>query len=105
MVLAKLAVDPINDITHQREGLGQTGETYLAGKTNDRIAFRSNLMTMGDGKYVTGYDFTDIAPSYLTSALSGQKRSGVLPDSRTISSMVVANPLTIRGLQWATVSR
>ena len=105
VVLAKLAVDPINDITQHREGLGQTGETYLAGKTNDRIAFRSNLMTMGDGKYVTGYDFTDIAPSYLTSALSGQKRSGVYPDSNNNLAMVIANPLTIRGLQWAAVTK
>jgi methyl-accepting chemotaxis protein len=102
-LLAKLAPDPLNDITRQRQGLGKTGEIYVAGKHEGRAYFRSDLMTMGEGKYVAGYDATDIAPPYLTQALSGQKASGIFADSAGHPVIVVANPLAVRGLQWAIV--
>ncbi len=103
VLVAKLSPDPLNDIAHQRQGLRKTGEIYLAGKFDERIFFRSDLMTMGDGKYVAGYDATDIAPPYLVQALSGQKASGIFADSAGHPVIVVASPLAVRGLRWAIV--
>ena len=101
VLVAKLSPDPLNDITRQRQGLGKTGEIYVASKREGRAYFRSDLMTMGDGKYVAGYDATDIAPPYLTQALSGKKASGIFADSAGHPVIVVASPLAVRGLQWA----
>ncbi len=57
--------EPINEIVQAREGMGRTGETYLAAEVGERREFRSDMQTMGDGRYVIGYDLGDSAPASL----------------------------------------
>ena len=96
----------INAIAQQRQGLGKTGETYLAAKENGRITFRSDMQTMGDGKFVVGYDVTDIAPEYLTKTLAGNQVREVFTDSSGNPVMVAGDMVDIgSGVKWAMITK
>jgi len=96
----------INAIVQERVGMGDTGETYLAAKDDEgTIAFRSDLLTMGNGEYVVGYDATDIAPAYLKEALNGQTGHDIYLDSNGKPVIVSYEPLDVEGANWAMVSK
>ncbi len=102
VVALQMPTDPINAIVQKRDGMGTTGETYLVGKRDGKIAFRSNMKTMGDGKYVIGYE---ISTPYIEKAIAGQSAQEVYTDSGGDLVMVVYDPLKIEGLTWAMVSK
>ena len=106
VVALQVPTDKINQIVQQRQGLGSTGETYLAANEGNRIEFRSTMQTMGDGKFVVGYDVTDIAPEYLTSALDGEKVHDVFTDSSGNPVIVSAQQVSIgKDKSWAMVTK
>ncbi|CDH46720.1 conserved exported hypothetical protein [Candidatus Contendobacter odensis Run_B_J11] len=105
VLVLKQSPAPFNAITQRREGLGKSGESYFAAKTGDRIVFRSDMKTMGAGKFVVGYDITDVAPAYLKEVLAGKSVHDVYTDSAGKLVMVMADPLTLRGLPWAVVTK
>ncbi len=92
-------------IVEGRTGLGETGETYLAEELNGRVLFRSDMVTMGGGDFVFGYDATSIAPEYLTSALAGEEARDVYTDSAGVLVMVVFEQLDVPGRNWAMVTK
>jgi len=98
----QIPTDPINKIAQNRAGLGNTGETYFVGKKDDKISFRSDMLTMGDGKYVIGYE---ISTAYIKNAIAGKSDQDVYTDSRGNLVIVVASPLNIKGMQWACVTK
>ncbi len=98
----QLSTDQINSIMQQRAGMGRSGESYLMGKSGGKVALRSDLKTMGEGKYVIGYE---ISTEYIEKALNGKKEHNVYTDSSGNLVMVAFNPLSIRGLQWACISK
>jgi methyl-accepting chemotaxis protein len=95
----------INDITSNRHGMGQTGETYLVGQLGSHVLFRSNMETMGNGRYKTGYDITSILPVYIKKALSGNTGTQVFTDSKQNMTIVSFAPIQIEGLKWALISK
>ena len=97
-----IPTDEINAVAQQREGMGVTGETYLVGKSDGKIAFRSDMKTMGDGNYVIGYEITT---EYIEEALSGKSGEDVFTDSAGKLVMAAYDPLNIKGLNWACVSK
>jgi len=101
----QIPIDRINAIAGQRDGMGKTGESYLVGKTGERISFRSEIKTMGDGKYVIGYDITDISTAYIDAALSGKNGADVFTDTTGKLVLVAYDPLAIPGLNWACISK
>ncbi len=105
VVALQIPVEPISEIVDRRMGLGKTGESYLMAKTAGRYLLRSNLKTMGEGKFVIGYDITSQAPPYLKLALDGQTGHGVFMDSSGRPEVVEYTPLHIPGLNWALISR
>ncbi len=106
LIAMEMPTDRLNSIAQDRTGLGASGETYFAAKESDnRIVFRSTMLTMGDGKYVQGYDLTSIAPQYLQEALNGQKGQGMYIDSEGKSVLVVYRPLALEGMNWAIVTK
>ena len=106
VVALQIPSQAINDIVQQRQGLGKTGETYLAAKKDGKIVFRSTMQTMGDGQYVLGYDLTDIAPQYLTETLNGQDVQDVYTDSSGAPVMVAGDLVDIgSGIQWAMITK
>lgn len=106
VVALQIPSGAINNIVQQRQGLGKTGETYLAAEQNGKIKFRSDLQTMGDGEYVLGYDLTDIAPEYITQTFSDGSVEDVFTDSAGNPVMVAGNLVDIgSGVKWAMVTK
>ena len=102
VVALQIPTGPINEIVQRRDGMGKTGETYLVGKENGRTSFRSDMKTMGNGKYVMG---REISTPYIKAALSGKSGNEVYTDSTGDLVMVAYDPLKIRGVNWASVSK
>ena len=102
VVALQLPTGPINTIAQRRDGMGKTGETYLVAKYDGKTTFRSDMKTMGDGKYVIGYE---ISTPYIEAALSGKSAKEIYTDSAGNLVMVIYNPLKIEGFTWASVSK
>ncbi|MBU2550611.1 MAG: HAMP domain-containing protein [Proteobacteria bacterium] len=102
VVAMQMPTDPVNEIVQRRDGMGKSGETYLVGRLMGKTSFRSDMKTMGDGKFVIGHE---ISTSYLEKALAGQSASEVVTDSAGKMVMVSYNPLEISGLLWVMVSK
>ena len=102
VVALQMPTGPINEIVQRRDGMGKTGETYLVGKNEGKSAFRSNMKTIGDGKYVIGYE---ISTPYTEAALSGKSAQEIHTDSTGNLVMIAYDPLKIKGLNWASVSK
>ena len=106
VVALQIPSSAINSIVQQRQGLGKTGETYLAAEQGSRVRFRSDLQTMGDGEYVIGYDLTDICPAYLKQTLSGETVADVYTDSAGNPVMVAGNLVDVgSGVEWAMITK
>ena len=101
----RIPTDTISAIAQQREGMGKTGETYLVAEQNGRVTFRSNMTTMGNGKFVIGYDITDIKTAYIDKALAGKAGQEIFSDSKKKLVMVSYDPLDIQGVHWAILSK
>jgi methyl-accepting chemotaxis protein len=63
------------------------------------------MQTMGDGKYVPGYDLTSIAPDYLKQALNGESVHSIFTDSGGNLVVVEADPLPIGSTNAALVTK
>lgn len=101
-VAFQVPTDKTNEIIQQRIGMGQTGETYLMGKHEGKTSFRSDMQTMGDGKYVVGYE---ISTPYVEEALAGNSDVDVFTDSSGTLNIVAYDPLDIPGFNWACISK
>ncbi len=98
----QLATEPFNAIVQRREGMGNSGESYIVGKSDDKIAFRSDLLVVGGGKYVIGYK---ISTPYIDEALAGKTDFGIYTGGQGNLIMAAFAPLHLKGLEWACVSR
>jgi len=103
----QIPTEEINSIAQQRQGLGETGETYLAAKDDKgRITFRNDLQISGGGDFVVGYDLTDIAPEYLTKTLDGNDVHDLFIDASGNPVMAVGDMVEIgSGVKWAMVTK
>jgi methyl-accepting chemotaxis protein len=98
----QLRTDPINEIVQLRTGLGESGETYLVGHHGGKTSFRSDMLTMGDGKYVVG---AEIHTEYIDRAIAGESGQEVFFDSAGNPVLVCFEPLEIEGLHWAQITK
>ncbi len=105
VVALQISMDKIQRIMADRTGMGKTGESYIVGKHNDVISFRSDMVTMGDGKFKVGYDISKNAPVYLTNLFEGKNGLGIYDDSSGIINIVSYHPLNAKGLTWGLVSK
>src|SRR6056297_1078387 len=95
----------MNRIFDIREGLGNTGESYLVEEVEGRYYFRSDMETMGDGDFVFGYDATDIAPAYLKAAIAGEEGAEVFTDSAGDLVIAVYSPVETNDYNFAMVTK
>ncbi len=99
----QLPVSQINKITQSRYGLGQSGETYLVGKNNELTSFRSDLLTMGDGKYKVGYE---IHTDYIDESIDTRETiRDIYVDSKGELVMIAADPVQVNGLHWSCITK
>ncbi len=104
IIALQLPAEPINAIVQGREGMGETGETYLVardGKTA-KSEFRSDMLTMGDGKYVIG---AEISTEYIERCLDGEHVRDVFVDSKGNPVLIAGEPTKIDGLDWACITK
>jgi methyl-accepting chemotaxis protein len=96
--------EKIQKIVGNREGMGETGESYLIATdpVSGETEFRSNMTTMGDGDYVVGHQITT---PYIDRALSGESFSEIYVDSAGNPVLISADPIEADGLDWAMVSK
>ena len=98
--------DKLNQIVQDRSGLGKTGETYLVAEEADgRQTFRNDLLTMGDGKYVVGYDLSSANIEYWNRVFAGESDQDLFIDSSGKPVLVVYEPLDIEGKKWAIITK
>ncbi len=104
VVAYQLPHDQIQAIVGDREGMGNSGESYLMAKDpkTGKSEFRSNMTTMGDGKYVLGYQITT---PYIERALSGESFEQIYNDSSGAPVLVAADPIEVMDLHWAMISK
>ncbi len=102
-VALQIPIDKINEIVQTRDGMGRTGETYLVGRHEGRTAFRSDLLTMGNGSYVVGYE---ISTAYIDELMRDmQEFQRVYTDSSGNLVAVSADPVAVEGLHWGIISK
>ncbi|WP_201066674.1 MULTISPECIES: methyl-accepting chemotaxis protein [Thiorhodovibrio] len=101
-VAMPISAEALNTVVQARAGMGETGESYLVGALDGETAFRSNMLTMGDGRYVIG---TPISTPYIEQALNGESVTRIFTDSSGKLVLVNGSPLDIPGLDWAIISK
>ncbi|MBF0451111.1 MAG: HAMP domain-containing protein [Candidatus Magnetomorum sp.] len=99
----QLPYEEINAVVQPNVGLGKSGETYLVGLHNTITAFRSTMLTMGNGRYVFGYE---IHTEYIDKIIQTMKPfEQVFTDSKGALVMIEAAPLDIKGLHWGIITK
>ena len=111
VVAAQLSLDHINAIMQEREGLGETGETYLVGL--DKF-WRNNSNFLDElGVESTILNSKTIVDTIASrSALAGKSGTEVIKNYRGVSALsswtpiVVAEPSAVNpeGINWALIS-
>jgi len=98
----------ISRIMESRKGMGETGESYLINwdQGAEEFELRSDLKTMGDGKYVIGFSL-GYALNYWEDALKKgiEGGYGTYVDSAGKSVLAAYNKLDIKGLDWFLISK
>ncbi len=98
LIVIKLKHEQINTIVRRREGMGKTGETYLAGKWNNTDSLRSDMFV---NKGNIGETRSD---PEITEALAGRSGSLVKIGANGKMDIVTYDPLIIEGLNWGIIT-
>ena len=99
IVALRLPTQAINKIVQRREGMGASGESFMVGKLDGKVACRSDMYS---GSHTIG---SEISAPYIENALSGKPGSGVFTDNSGTLVLAAYNPLEIAGFNWACVSK
>ncbi len=99
VVALQIPTDSINTIVQRRQGMGDTGETYLVGRRDDdRIAYSSDR-TVKEGR-IGG----EKSGAEIDDTLAGRSGQRVKTGSTGDLEIVSYDSLSIPGLEWAIVS-
>jgi len=97
-VILKITKEPINKIVQRRKGLGKTGETYIAGKSDSKITYRSDRI-IKEGKTGEEKSGDDI-----DKALNGESGSMIKISESGDMQISSYAPLQIPGLNWVMIT-
>ncbi|MDM8522864.1 methyl-accepting chemotaxis protein [Desulfococcaceae bacterium HSG8] len=98
VAVLRLDKKAINTIVQRREGMGKTGETYIAGSLKGRITYRSDRV-IKKGKIGDPGSDSDIEQ-----ALSGESVRTIKIGDTGMMEIAAYDPLEIPGLDWIMVS-
>lgn len=102
VIVLQLTNGPLNEIVHKRAGMGETGDTFLAGPHSDATVLYTDMKTKDGGKLAAG---EKIAGDYIEKALQGIKGEGVFIDAEGEESLMVYDGVNVEGFNWACVSK
>jgi len=108
VIAARLSTGFINQIMPSRQGLGDSGESYLLRwhETEKKFVLRSDIQTLGQGLYVIGYTLST-TPQYWHDAVAKgfDGGGGTYVDSAGTTVLVAYNTMDILGTNWILVSK
>jgi len=98
VLINRLSIRPINEIMLHREGLGETGETYLVGPD---FLMRSEPRVTTDSTVLT----TRVETAPVLRALKGEHGQGLETDYRGRRVFCDWRPIEVGAVRWAVVSQ
>jgi len=108
VIAARISAEFINQIMPSRQGLGDSGESYLLRwlENDKKFELRSDIQTLGQGLYVIGYTLGR-TPAYWHDAVTKgfDGGGGTYTDSAGTTVLVAFNTLDILGTNWILVSK
>ena len=108
VIAARVSGEFINQIMPSRQGLGQSGESYLLRwlEAQKKFEMRSDIKTLGNGLYVIGYTLPR-TPAYWHDAVTKgfDGGGGTYVDSAGTTVLVAFNTLDVLGTNWILVSK
>ena len=108
VIAAQVSAEFINQIMPSRQGLGDSGESYLLRwyESDKKFELRSDIKTLGQGLYVIGYTLGR-TPAYWHDAVAKgfDGGGGTYTDSAGTTVLVAFNTLDILGTNWILVSK
>ena len=99
-LVLKLHNKVINEIVQRREGMGDTGQTYLVGELHGNIALRSAMNAEGDASYGIG---SEVSTPYIEEAVKGGKGRTVHTDVSGRPVLAAFDNLELKGMNWALI--
>lgn len=108
VIAVRISAQFINHVMPSRQGLGDSGESYLLRwrENERRFELRSDLQTMGKGRYVIGFTL-DQSLDYWHDALAKgyDGGGGTYTDSAGNTVLVAYNTLDVLGTKWMLISK
>ncbi|WIF95814.1 methyl-accepting chemotaxis protein [Caminicella sporogenes] len=94
VVVFQIPIDEIDNIMHERSGLGETGETYIVGqdlfvRTDSRFSQQSTILKL------------KVETVAAKEAIEGKTNNKIIKDYRGIKVFSAYAPLNIKGVNWA----
>ena len=87
-----------NTIVNQRKGMGETGDSYLVGKVDNKLSLRTNR-TVKSGKIGD-----EKSGKYIDLAFSGEKGFAIKTGATGAKEFVLYHPIHIEGLDWIMIT-
>lgn len=97
VLVIQLPPQEINHVMSERNGMGKTGETYLVGKRNGTISYRSHRAVEANR---VGQP---VQTPYIEKALSGLSGTEIALGLGGTLKLISYQPLDIPGLHWAVI--
>ena len=95
VVAVQLSLDHINSIVHENKGMGETGETFLLGRTEKEIGFRSD-QAIGSGRAGQKVTSSMLQETFI----QGYEETHTRTTPSGIIKLVSHTPIKIPGLDW-----
>jgi methyl-accepting chemotaxis protein len=101
VLIMQIPTEEIDAIVQRDDNLGETVETYLAGKQDGKVTLRSNYVNSDGAERLIGMP---VSERFVEEALTGKLIGDIYKDRSGKLKLVSASPLEIYGLSWAVIS-
>ncbi len=108
VVVLQFSPSFINEIMDSRQGMGKSGESYLIGWLADKeiFEFRSDMQTMGGGKYLVGSSLDKALPYWHDAVAAGKNGGfGNYLDSTGKDVLITFDKINLPGVEWFLISK
>lgn len=97
-VASRMPTTQLMQIVQRRDGMGESGESYLVGEVDGNTYYRSD-------RVIQSGEFGDsISADYIDSAFNGEGETRFSSNEDGVLEIVSSTPLDISGLKWAIIS-
>ncbi len=98
----KVSPSDIDNIMQTKYSDNKSNEAFLIGKSNGRISLRSNVKTLGGGKFVIGYEYSN---NFIEKALAGEQGQIEFAFEKGEKQLVYYEPVSVLGFNWASITK